>query len=295
MLVEQVRGEALCFQVLPFDNPRLQCTLRARSPQHKREWTLQIKRVILENYSAVIPNHARQLVMQLGQDLNESEDTSDKWSPLKLSPTPHYLERRSRVRKTRDLSNRRASSQDRSLVSLGSWRRKSEPSMIPQYNCKTMPKKICKIKKAKEMGSSSKFYTDLSDSETCDVIGESTESLSHNLEDQEQNSGEGKCCIKEETPKEERTFEPNLEKIVSDLIMENKSFQKVLNRPRRNVNSEPGPATWFEEGAKEIVSKADSLPRSFQLNEQNESKDGSMLDESLKENPDDDTEEQHEK
>lgn len=72
MLVEQVRGEPLSFQVLPFDNPRLQSTLKARSPQHKREWTLQIKRVILENYTAVIPNHARQLVLQLGQDLNET-------------------------------------------------------------------------------------------------------------------------------------------------------------------------------------------------------------------------------
>lgn len=72
MLVEQVRGEPLSFHVLPFDNPRLQCTLRARSSQHKREWTLQIKRVILENYSAVIPNHARQLVLQLGQEINDT-------------------------------------------------------------------------------------------------------------------------------------------------------------------------------------------------------------------------------
>lgn len=71
MLVEQVRGEPLSFHVLPFDNPRNQYTLRARSTQHKREWTLQIKRVILENYNAVIPNHARQLVMQLGQDMPE--------------------------------------------------------------------------------------------------------------------------------------------------------------------------------------------------------------------------------
>lgn len=75
MLVEQVRGEPLSFQVLPFDNPRLQCTLRARSPHHKREWTLQIKRVILENYSAVIPNHARQLVMQLGQEVHDNGKT----------------------------------------------------------------------------------------------------------------------------------------------------------------------------------------------------------------------------
>lgn len=72
MLVEQVRGEPLSFHVLPFDNPRLQVTLRAGTPKQKRDWTLQIKRVILENYSAVIPNHARQLVMQLGQEIPDT-------------------------------------------------------------------------------------------------------------------------------------------------------------------------------------------------------------------------------
>lgn len=72
MLVEQIRGEPLSFHVVPFDNPRLQCTLRAKNAEHKREWTLQLKRVILENYSAVIPSHARQLVLQLGQDIPEN-------------------------------------------------------------------------------------------------------------------------------------------------------------------------------------------------------------------------------
>lgn len=70
MLVESVRGEPLSFHVIPFDNPRFQVTLRAKNLEHKREWTLQLKRVILENYNAVIPSHARQLVMQLGQDVN---------------------------------------------------------------------------------------------------------------------------------------------------------------------------------------------------------------------------------
>ncbi|XP_064216001.1 uncharacterized protein GEFmeso isoform X2 [Tribolium castaneum] len=289
MLVEQVRGEPLSFQVLPFDNPRLQCTLRARSPQNKREWTLQIKRVILENYSAVIPNHARQLVMQLGQDVQETEDTTEKWSPLNKNSTPHYLERRSRVRKSRDLSNRRASSQDRAFPSLGSWRRKSEPSMgmIPQYTAKTIPKKISKLKKAKESGA--KFYTDLSDSENYDVIGESNESLavspSVDSPDRCENGGE-------EPPKSN-----NLEKIVTDLLMQNEEFQKALNRQRRTRASEPEPPTWFEDEARlKLPSKADSLPRSFQLNDQiDDDKNKNqyhVLDESLKENPDPD--EQHE-
>ena len=40
----------------------------------KREWTLQLKRVILENYNAVIPSHARQLVMELGQNRTDGKE-----------------------------------------------------------------------------------------------------------------------------------------------------------------------------------------------------------------------------
>lgn len=68
MLIESVPGEPLSFHVIPFDNPRQQYTLEARNLEQKREWALQLKRVILENYDAVIPHHARQLVLQLGQD-----------------------------------------------------------------------------------------------------------------------------------------------------------------------------------------------------------------------------------
>lgn len=46
-------------------------SVQARNLEQKREWTLQLKRVILENYSANIPAHARQLVMELGQSKPE--------------------------------------------------------------------------------------------------------------------------------------------------------------------------------------------------------------------------------
>jgi len=46
---------------------------QARNLEQKREWTLQLKRVILENYNAVIPSHARQLVMELGQNRTDGE------------------------------------------------------------------------------------------------------------------------------------------------------------------------------------------------------------------------------
>lgn len=49
MLVESIQGQPLSFHVIPFDCPRMQVTLQARSIQHKREWTLLLKRVSLIN------------------------------------------------------------------------------------------------------------------------------------------------------------------------------------------------------------------------------------------------------
>lgn len=255
MLVEQMRGDPLSFQVLPFDNPRLQCTLRARSIQHKREWTQQIKRVILENYSAVIPNHARQLVMQLGQDVQTNELSSDKWSPLKQPSTPHYLEKLSRHK--REGSSRRATSQDRSFPSLGTWRRKSEPGQIPVYTAKTMPNKINKIKKTR---GASKFYTDLSDSEHC--VTESMESLTVS----ESKSTNDIVTSQENVAEGAQTPRLDLEKIVSDIV--NEEFKNLKRNKNKSIRgSEPTPTIWFEDPPK-LPTKADSLPRSFQLNDQ---------------------------
>lgn len=194
------------------------------------------------------------------------EDISENWPPLKQHSTPQYLERRSRVRKTRNLSGRRAASQDRSFVSLGSWRRKSEPSMIPQYDTKTIPKKISNLKKAKE--SSAKFYTDFSDSENCDAADDSLETKS------EQNTS---CIQRDDTYEDiqESSLENDsvatkstLEQVVSDLLMQNKEFQKVMNRRKNVRDSEPLTNVWLkQENENDLPTKSDSLPRNIQLND----------------------------
>ncbi|CAB3247047.1 unnamed protein product [Arctia plantaginis] len=101
MLVESIAGAPLSFHVIPWDAPRAQLTLQARSPRHKREWTLLLKRVILENYNAVIPSHARQLVMELGQNKTDDDILAEKSHNLitqasmrKQLSAPEYLEKR---------------------------------------------------------------------------------------------------------------------------------------------------------------------------------------------------------
>ncbi|XP_016905765.1 uncharacterized protein LOC107993710 isoform X2 [Apis cerana] len=101
MLIESIPGESLSFHVIPFNNPRLQYTLQARNLEQKREWTLQIKRVILENYNAVIPSHARQLVLQLGQTQPEEEALADRGLAKKQYSAPEYLEKRKQEKERR--------------------------------------------------------------------------------------------------------------------------------------------------------------------------------------------------
>ncbi|XP_076314992.1 uncharacterized protein LOC143227427 [Tachypleus tridentatus] len=108
MLIESIQGEPLCFHVIPFDNPRLQYTFQARNLEQKREWCLELKRVILENYNAVIPSHARQLVMELGQNKQENPVPMDKSSTKKQLSAPEYLEKRKQERRKSEINLNRA-------------------------------------------------------------------------------------------------------------------------------------------------------------------------------------------
>ena len=76
MLIESIPKEPLSFHVIPFDNPKMQYTLQAKSLEQKRYWCLEIKHLILENYNAVIPAKAKELVMMLGKSKEEGETYS---------------------------------------------------------------------------------------------------------------------------------------------------------------------------------------------------------------------------
>jgi len=44
------------------------CMLQARNVDQKRLWCQQLKKSIIDNYEAVIPDKAKQLVMSVGAD-----------------------------------------------------------------------------------------------------------------------------------------------------------------------------------------------------------------------------------
>jgi hypothetical protein len=103
MLIESIQGEPLCFHAIPFDQPRAQYTFQARNLEQKREWCLLLKRVILENYNVVIPSHAKQIVMELGQSIHRDNEKGHSGSKRTLS-APEYLERRKQERRKSEMN-----------------------------------------------------------------------------------------------------------------------------------------------------------------------------------------------
>ncbi|CAI2722596.1 unnamed protein product [Schistosoma spindalis] len=76
MLVECIDKDPLAFHILPFDNPKAQRTLQATNLEIKRLWCREIKRLILENYDAAIPERAKQIVLNM-EDLTYGPPIKD--------------------------------------------------------------------------------------------------------------------------------------------------------------------------------------------------------------------------
>lgn len=58
MLIESTR-DSLCFSLAHYKHGKQQHSLQAKSVEEKRVWTHHIKRLILENHHATIPQKVR--------------------------------------------------------------------------------------------------------------------------------------------------------------------------------------------------------------------------------------------
>ncbi|XP_018304705.1 uncharacterized protein GEFmeso isoform X2 [Mycetomoellerius zeteki] len=262
MLIESIPGEPLSFHVIPFDNPRLQYTLQARNLEQKREWTLQIKRVILENYNAVIPSHARQLVLQLGQTQQEDDALTDKGSAKKHSAPPEYLEKRKQERERRKSET---SLKQKFMKGV----RKSDTTMedSPTSSCKNDNEDVNDSRESTFSRSSDVRASKVKDRFTgwrrkSEPGFQSYVCLNHLDEEQKETTASDaqsttievaeettEICIKEEnqttlnssSPAEakdnnEQHAKPaqTVEEIVSHILMQNQEFQKLLEKQQIN-------------------------------------------------------------
>ncbi|XP_043250036.1 uncharacterized protein LOC122396035 isoform X1 [Colletes gigas] len=256
MLIESIPGEPLSFHVIPFDNPRLQYTLQARNLEQKREWTLQIKRVILENYNAVIPSHARQLVLQLGQTQPEDDALADKGSGKKqYSAPPEYLEKRKQERERRrsetglrqKFKKGARKSETTTEDSPASPRKnQSEDAAINdsrEQGIRVSEGRGSKVKdrftgwrRKSEPGFQSYVCLNQSDEEqkedTGDTGSATVETECAIIENDKQSSNSPPPETKENT--EQQTQAQTVEEIVGHILMQNQEFQKLLEKQRTN-------------------------------------------------------------
>ncbi|XP_068800193.1 pleckstrin homology domain-containing family G member 3 [Struthio camelus] len=64
MLIESTR-DSLCFSVAHYKHIKQQYSLQAKSGEEKRVWTHHIKRLILENHHAIIPQKAKEAILEM--------------------------------------------------------------------------------------------------------------------------------------------------------------------------------------------------------------------------------------
>ncbi|XP_053330670.1 pleckstrin homology domain-containing family G member 3 [Spea bombifrons] len=64
MLIESTR-DSLCFSITHYKNSKQQHNLQAKTVEEKRLWTHHIKKLILENHDAIIPQKAKEAILEM--------------------------------------------------------------------------------------------------------------------------------------------------------------------------------------------------------------------------------------
>ncbi|XP_075860081.1 pleckstrin homology domain-containing family G member 3 isoform X9 [Microcebus murinus] len=103
MLIESTR-DSLCFTVTHYKHSKQQYSIQAKTVEEKRSWTHHIKRLILENHHATIPQKAKEAILEM-----------DSYYPNRYRYSPERLKKA-------------WSSQDEVSTHVRQGRRQSEPT-----------------------------------------------------------------------------------------------------------------------------------------------------------------------
>ncbi|XP_028646014.1 pleckstrin homology domain-containing family G member 3 isoform X2 [Grammomys surdaster] len=103
MLIENTR-DSLCFTVTHYKHSKQQHSIQAKTVEEKRSWTHHIKRLILENHHATIPQKAKEAILEM-----------DSYYPSRYRCSPERMKKA-------------WSSQDEVSTHVRQGRRQSEPT-----------------------------------------------------------------------------------------------------------------------------------------------------------------------
>ncbi|XP_021574443.1 pleckstrin homology domain-containing family G member 3 [Carlito syrichta] len=133
MLIESTR-DSLCFTVTHYKHSKQQYSIQAKTVEEKRNWTHHIKRLILENHHATIPQKAKEAILEM-----------DSYYPNRYRYSPERLKKA-------------WSSQDEVSTHVRQGRRQSEPTrhLFRQLN-----------EKARAAGMKGKGHRESDDPKSC--------------------------------------------------------------------------------------------------------------------------------
>ncbi|XP_039210291.1 pleckstrin homology domain-containing family G member 3 isoform X7 [Crotalus tigris] len=104
MLIESTR-DSLCFTITHYKHSKQQYNIQAKSGEEKRVWTHHLKRLILENHHAIIPQKAKEAILEM-----------DSIYPPHFKYSPEHLKKSLSCQQSEDILQRSRSG-----------RRQSEP------------------------------------------------------------------------------------------------------------------------------------------------------------------------
>ncbi|XP_067895687.1 pleckstrin homology domain-containing family G member 3 [Heterodontus francisci] len=87
MLIESTR-DSLCFGLSHYKNPKQQHTVQAKTVEEKRLWTHHVKRLILENHHAIIPQKAKEAILEMDSYYPSKYRYSPERSKRSMSTQP---------------------------------------------------------------------------------------------------------------------------------------------------------------------------------------------------------------
>ncbi|XP_018414777.1 PREDICTED: pleckstrin homology domain-containing family G member 3 [Nanorana parkeri] len=128
MLIESTR-DSLCFTLTHYKNSKQQHNVQAKTVEEKRLWTHHIKKLILENHHAIIPQKAKEAILEM-----DAYPGRYKYSPERIKKTMSTIDPAVALRSGRRQSDPNHSRYIPGNVKEGSahtadkGRRKSEPS-----------------------------------------------------------------------------------------------------------------------------------------------------------------------
>ncbi|VDN00224.1 unnamed protein product [Thelazia callipaeda] len=98
MLNESISIDPLAFQVLSYDNPKIQYIFLAASMDQKRCWMKELKRMMLDHYGVKIPEKTKMLMLSLSDECAKSIHPPNQQGqilyPKSNKRIPKYLEKR---------------------------------------------------------------------------------------------------------------------------------------------------------------------------------------------------------